>query len=160
MRILTSTLVFGTFAAGCLFGQSVLSVNSGLVHYAEGTVYAADKLVELKCGHFPQLNNNDELRTEGGRAEVLLSPGSFLRVSENSAVRMISNRLTDTKIELLQGETLIEKVDETKDKAAAMVKGNAISVLYKGATISLVKSGIYVFDADPGRVRVYEGEAL
>src|SRR3984893_9272334 len=160
MRILTSSLVFGTLAAGCLFGQSVLSVNSGLVHYAEGKVYAADKLVEPKFGHFPQLNNNDELRTEDGRAEILLSPGSFLRVSENSAIRMVSNRLTDTKIELLQGEALIEKVDETKDKAAAMVKGNAITLLYKGTTVSLVKSGVYVFNAEPGSLRVYEGEAV
>lgn len=160
MRILTSTLVFGTLSVGCLFGQSVLSVNSGLVHYAEGTVYAADKLVEPKFGHFPQLNNNDELRTEDGRAEVLLSPGSFLRIAENSAVRMVSNRLTDTKIELLKGEALIEKVDETKDKAAAMVKGNSITVLYQGSTISLVKSGVYVFNADPGRVRVFDGEAI
>lgn len=147
-------------AARCLLGQSVLSVNSGLVHYAEGTVYAADKLVEPKFGHFPQLNNKDELRTEDGRAEVLLSPGSFLRISENSAVRMVSNRLTDTKIELLRGEALIEKVDETKDKAAAMVKGNSITLLYKEATISLIKSGVYVFNAEPGRVRVYDGEAV
>lgn len=160
MRILTSSLVFGTVAAGCLFGQSVLSVNSGLVHYAEGKVYAADKIVEPKFGHFPQLNNNDELRTEEGRAEVLLSPGSFLRVAENSSIRMISNRITDTKIELLSGEALIEKVDEAKDKAAAMVKGNSLTLIYKGATISLVKSGVYVFNAEPGRVRVYDGEAV
>ncbi|MDQ6706655.1 MAG: FecR domain-containing protein [Acidobacteriota bacterium] len=160
MRFNLASLFSVTFAAGSLFGQSVLSVNSGLVHYSEGKVYAADKLVEPKFGHFPELKNNDELRTEEGRAEVLLSPGSFLRVAENSSIRMISNRLTDTKIELLTGEALIETVDQTKDKAAAMVKGNSITMLYKDASISLVKSGVYVFSADSGRVRVYEGEAV
>ncbi|MGI8743004.1 MAG: FecR domain-containing protein [Bryobacteraceae bacterium] len=160
MRNFSATLVLGTFVGGCLFGQSVLSVNSGLVHYAEGKVYAAGKLVEPKFGHFPELKKNDELRTEEGRAEVLLSPGSFLRVAENSTVCMVSNRLTDTKIELLHGEALIETVDETKDKAAAMVKGNAITMLYNGASVAMVKAGVYVFNADSGRVRVYEGEAI
>ncbi len=160
MRFNLASLVSVTFAAGSLFGQSVLSVNSGLVHYSEGKVYAAGKLVEPKFGHFPELKNNDELRTEEGRAEVLLSPGSFLRVAENSSIRMISNRLTDTKIELLTGEALIETVDQTKDKAAAMVKGNSITMLYKDASVSLVKSGVYVFSSDSGRVRVYEGEAV
>ena len=160
MRLNLASLVSVTFAAGSLFGQSVLSVNSGLVHYSEGKVYAADKLVEPKFGHFPELKNNDVLRTEEGRAEVLLSPGSFLRVAENSSVRMISNRLTDTKIELLSGEALVETVDQLKDKAAAMVKGNAITMIYKDASISIVKSGVYVFNADSGRVRVYEGEAV
>ncbi|MDQ2945347.1 MAG: FecR domain-containing protein [Acidobacteriota bacterium] len=160
MRFNFAGFVSVAFAAGSLFGQSVLSVKSGLVHYAEGKVYAADKLVEPKFGHFPELKNNDELRTEEGRAEVLLSPGSFLRVAENSSVRMISNLLTDTKIELLTGEALIETVDQTKDRAAAMVKGNSITMLYKDASISLVKSGVYVFNADSGRLRVYEGEAI
>lgn len=160
MRTSLVNLVSIAFAAGSLFGQSVLSVNSGLVHYSEGNVYAAGKLVEPKFGHFPELKNNDELRTEEGRAEVLLSPGSFLRIAENSSIRMISNRLTDTRIELLTGEALIETVDQTKDKAAAMVKGNAITMIYKDASIALVKSGIYVFNADSGRLRVYEGEAV
>jgi hypothetical protein len=160
MRFDLASLVSVTFVAGSLFGQSVLSVNSGLVHYSEGKVYVAEKLVEPKFGQFPELKNNQELRTEEGRAEVLLSPGSFLRVAENSSVRMISNRLTDTKIELLTGEALIETVDQSKDKAAAMVKGNAITMLYKDASIALVKSGVYVFNADSGRVRVYEGEGI
>ena len=160
MRFPLASLVSVTFAVGSVLGQSVLSVNSGLVHYSEGNVYAADKLVEPKFGHFPELKNNDVLRTEEGRAEILLSPGSFLRVAENSSVRMISNRLTDTKIELLTGEALVETVDQLKDKAAAMVKGNAITMIYKDASISLVKSGVYVFSADSGRLRVYEGEAV
>src|SRR5437588_1698067 len=159
MRIFFTGLFLGTLAVGSIYGQSVLSVNSGLVHYAEGKVYAGDKLVEPKFGHFPELKNGDELRTDEGRAEILLSPGSFLRVAEHSAIRMVSNRLTDTKIELLEGEALIETVDQGKDKAAAMVKGNAITILYKGASIALVKSGVYVFTAEPGRVRVYDGEA-
>ncbi len=160
MRLSLSSLVSVTVAVGSLCGQSVLSVNSGLVHYAEGKVYVADKLVEPKFGHFPELKNRDELRTEEGRAEVLLSPGSFLRVAENSSIRMISNRITDTRIELLTGEAMVETVDQSKDKAAAMVKGNAITILFKDASVSLVKSGVYVFDADSGRLRVYEGEAI
>ena len=141
MRFNLASLVSVTFAAGSLFGQSVLSVNSGLVHYSEGKVYAAGKLVEPKFGHFPELKNNDELRTEEGRAEVLLSPGSFLRVAENSSIRMSSNRVTDTRIELLTGEARGETVDPSKDKAAATVKGNAITIIYNDASVAIVKRG-------------------
>jgi hypothetical protein len=160
MRVCTATLILGSFVAFAANAQSVISAHSGVVHYVEGNASIEDKTVELKFGHFPEIKANETFRTDEGRAEVLLTPGSFLRLAENSAVRMISNQLTDTRFELLKGEILVESVDWTKDSAAAKVKGNVISVLYKGTTTLLDKPGLYQFNTDPGRVRVVEGEAL
>ena len=160
MRVCTATLILGSFAAFAANAQSVISAHSGVVHYVEGNASIEDKTVELKFGHFPEIKANETFRTDEGRAEVLLTPGSFLRLAENSAVRMISNQLTDTRFELLKGEILVESVDWTKDSAAAKLKGNVISVLYKGTTTLLDKPGLYQFNTDPGRVRVVEGEAL
>ena len=52
---------------------------------------------------FPGSEGKPELRTEEGRAEVLLTPGVFLRLGENSSFRMITNRLIDTRLEFLSG---------------------------------------------------------
>src|ERR1700738_1242027 len=110
MRIIVGSLLFGSALIFSAYGQSVISAHSGVVHYVEGDVYVQDKLVELKFGQFPDLKPDQVLRTAEGRAEILLTPGSFLRVAENSEVRMISNKLNDTRIELLRGTMLVESV--------------------------------------------------
>src|SRR5947209_4227760 len=88
------------------YAQNVISARAGLIHYTEGDVYLKDTLVNLKFGQFPEIKEGETLRTEEGRAEVMLTPGSFLRLSENSSVRMISSKLTDVKVEVLTGSAL------------------------------------------------------
>src|SRR5579862_6075544 len=85
------------------FGQSVISTHSGVVYFFTGAVYIGDERLEQKFGRFPDIAEGRELRTETGRAEVLLTPGVVLRVSENSSVRMLSDKLSDTRVELLTG---------------------------------------------------------
>src|SRR5207302_10491447 len=145
----------GVLAGGTSFvasAQSVISAKSGLVHYVEGQVYVNDQLVESKFGNFPDVKENWQLRTEEGRAEVLLTPGVFLRVSENSAIRMIANRLIDTRGECRSGSARVEAGDLLKD--------NHVAVVDRDYIISLEKKGIYGFDAETAALRDYEGEAV
>src|SRR5712692_5652286 len=130
------TLILLTLTVLCLTAsaQSVISARSGLIHYAEGRVLVGDQLVETKFGSFPDIKENAELRTEEGRAEVLLTPGVFLRVGENSAVRMITNRLIDTRLEFLSGSIVIEADDILKD--------NAVTIVFKDAAVHLRKKGL------------------
>src|ERR1700691_1875481 len=93
--------------------QSVISAHSGLIHFADGSVFLDDQRVEQKTGKFDQMKNGSELRTEEGRAEVLLTPGTFLRVGANSAVRMISNDLDNTRVELLNGSAVLNQGSDT-----------------------------------------------
>src|ERR1700721_1911280 len=88
----------GTLAAGSACAQYVISSHSGVVQYVEGRAFLGDKPVEPKFGTFPDIKENQEFRTEDGRAEILLTPGAFLRLGENSAVRMLSTRLTHTRV--------------------------------------------------------------
>src|SRR5581483_12433636 len=83
-----------------LLAQSVISAHSGLVHFFDGSVFLDDQRLEQKTGKFDQINNGSELRTQDGRAEVLLTPGTFLRLGANSSIRMLSNKLEDTRVEL------------------------------------------------------------
>lgn len=131
--------------------QSVISAKSGLIHYVEGQVTLDGKPIEVKYSQFPEVRENQVLKTEDGRAEVLLNPGVFLRLAENSSFRMVSNRLSDTRVEALSGSMMIEHGEMAKD--------NAVSLLYKDKSITFLKSGLYRLDADQDTFRVYQGEA-
>jgi hypothetical protein len=134
------------------YGQQVLSAQSGTVHYTEGTVNLDGRELHPKNGQFATLKPGEELRTENGRAEILLTPGAFLRVGDHSAVRMIDNHLADTRIEVLEGSVVAE--------CDALLKDNAITLLYGGNTIQLAKHGLYRVDTAPEQLRVYDGEAI
>src|SRR6516162_3070541 len=94
-------VVIGMAFAAAGYGQNVISAKAGLIQYAEGRVLLEGNPVEIKYSQFPQVKNDQVLKTEEGRAEVLLSHASFLRLGENSSFRMISDSLTDTRFEVL-----------------------------------------------------------
>jgi hypothetical protein len=156
MRFPVAGLVLGTLAVGLAAGsacaQYVISAHAGVVQYVEGRAFLNDQAVDPKFGQFPDIKENQEFRTEEGRAEVLLTPGVFLRMGENSSIKMLSTRLTDARVEVLSGSAMIECSDVPKD--------NSIQVVYKANSIRLEKQGLYRIDTEPARLRVYEGEAV
>jgi hypothetical protein len=137
-------------------GQFVISAKSGLINYVEGEVLLGGEAVVSKSGPRAEMREASELRTADGRAEVLLNPGVFLRVGENSAVRMVSNRLADIRIEFISGAAIVAPSGRLNDKENW---ASSISIGYKETTVRLRKNGIYRIDAEPGQLRVYAGEA-
>jgi len=142
----------GGVAAGSAYAQAVISSHSGVLQYVEGRAFLGGKLVEPKFGQFPDIKENQEFRTEDGRAEILLTPGVFLRLGENSSIRMLSTRLVDTRVEVLSGSAIIESTEIPKD--------NAVQLVYKKDSIQLVKQGLYRLDSEPAQFSVFEGEAV
>jgi hypothetical protein len=138
-------------AAPGLFAQNVISARSGLIHYVEGTVTLNGQKVKPKNGEFPIVNEGQTLATEEARAEVLLTPGVFLRLGDHSSFKMVSNHLSDTQVEILKGSAIVE-VDE-------LLKGNFVRLLFHDAKITPLKHGLYRLDASDNRFRVFEGEA-
>jgi hypothetical protein len=134
-----------------VFAQSVISAHSGVIHFADGSVFLDDQRVEQKSGKFDQMKNGSELRTEEGRAEVLLTPGTFLRMGANSAIRMVSNELDNTRVELLRGSAVL---DEGSDKLA----DTAVTILYNLDQVQIKKPGRYRFDSQPPQVKVETGD--
>ncbi len=96
------------------------------------------------------------MRTEDGRAEVLLAPGVTLRLGESASFRMISNRPSDTRIEVLTGLAVVLTDEIAKDTKVTVVCEDAVT---------LSSSGAYRFDIQPlrgtgenfCRFKVYEG---
>lgn len=152
IRLALGVSVLAGAASFVASAQSVISAKSGLVHYVEGRVFLNDQLVETKFGEFPDVKENQELRTEEGRVEVLLTPGVFLRLGENASMRMVTNRLIDTRLELISGEAVVE--------ADELLKDNGVTIVYKDYAVQLQKQGVYRFDSEPAQLRVYYGEAL
>ena len=150
-RLALCGLVLAAGSIAAMAQTAVISARSGLIHYVEGQVYVGDQVVETKFGTFPEVKENQTLRTEEGRAEVLLTPGVFLRVGENSSFRMITNRLIDTRLEFLKGSAIVEAEDIGKDNSVTVVSGNA--------TVHLLKKGLYRFDSSAAQLKVYDGEA-
>jgi len=132
--------------------QSVISAHSGLIHFSEGSVLLDDQRLEQKTGKFDQMNNGSELRTQDGRAEVLLTPGTFLRVGANSAIRMVSNQLDDTRVELLSGSAVLNQGSDT-------LADTSVTILYNLDQVHIKKAGRYRFDSQPPQLKVETGEA-
>jgi uncharacterized membrane protein YgcG len=129
---------------------AAISPRPGVVNYVEGNANIDGRTITSKDVGSAELNTNQVLTTGQGKAEVLLTPGVFMRIDDNSAVRMVSPRLTDTSVELLRGKGMVEATD--------LSKHNHITILEHGATTTLVKNGLYSFNADIARVSVYDGE--
>jgi hypothetical protein len=140
--------LFSGFGASA---QSVISTHSGVLHVSEGAVFADDQAVNQKYGTFPDLKQNSVLRTEQGRAEILLTPGVFLRVGENSAVKMVDNRLSDTRVEILKGTAVVECDDP--------MKVNSITMLVGDYQVHVRKSSVMEFVSSPAELKVIHGEA-
>jgi hypothetical protein len=132
-------------------GQSVISTHSGLVHFFEGSVYLGDRPLESHPGRFTSVPQGGELRTEDGRAEVLLTPGVFLRIGERSAIRMVSNDLADTQVELQHGSAIVDSAQPNAD--------TSVTLIYKDWKVHFLRKGVYRIDSDPPQLAVRQGEA-
>jgi len=149
---------------GVLFLATVISVPvwgdtssthltvPGTLNYVEGQVSIGEQALNAKSIGSTNLEAGQSLATEEGKAEILLTPGVFLRVNDDSTVKMISPSLTDTEIALQKGQAMVE--------VAEIHRENDLRVSEDGGTTTLLKTGLYDFDANQGQVRVFDGKAL
>jgi hypothetical protein len=146
---------FRTFGAVCLAGAlsaaQAATARPGAVNYIEGQVSIDGRTLDGRSLQSTEVEPGQVLRTEQGKAEMLLTPGVFLRLGGQASVRMVSPSLTDTRVELLQGEAMLE--------ADEVLPGNHLVVADHGADTLIQKQGLYKFTADPAQLAVYDGKA-
>src|SRR5438046_8414896 len=102
------------------WGQLAVSARSGMVNHLEGQVTLAGEPLKLRFGQFPEVAPGLTLASQDGRAEVLLTPGVFLRLDDHSSFKMISNTLTDSQVELTKGAALVEVRELLKDNSVSV----------------------------------------
>jgi len=146
-------LAAALFFAGALSAAPPTNrlARPGMVNYTEGQVTVNGHAIGARQLGSVEVGPGQVLQTGHGKAEMLLTPGVFLRLNDESAVKMISPSLTKTQVELLKGEALVE--------ADQVEKENDLQVLDHGIETQMVKNGLYDFRADQPRVAVYDGKA-
>jgi hypothetical protein len=132
--------------------QPVTTAKAGLVSFTMGTVYIDNQPVRRSPTHFPTVKENSTVRTENGRAEVLLAPCMVLRIGEYSAIRMIDSRLIDTRIELVAGSAVAD--------IGTIGHHTSLTLMVKRAAVVLARPGTYHLDVASARLRVFEGRAI
>ena len=131
--------------------QSVVGARAGVVSFAIGKVYLDDQAIDISPTHFPEVKKKSVLRTEGGRAEVLLNPCAVLRVDEDSSIRMLDSDLLRPEVELLAGSAVVD--------LPGIRKGSEIRLQLSGAEVEMARRGTYRFDYSPPLLKVFEGRA-
>jgi hypothetical protein len=144
----------GFFVAALLaFPQAyTISAKPGAVNYIEGNAQLDGQPLTVSNLKAVFMNAGSLLETQDGKVEVLLTPGVFLRVGDNSRVRMLKPSLIDTEIAIEAGESMLE-VDQ-------FVKDSHITVSVHGGLTEIAKNGLYRFRADgQASVAVIDGKA-
>ena len=110
--------------------QYVVSVKAGLVNHVQGTANVVE-MEQVRQGHSIETADN-------GYAEVLLTPGSFLRVGGNSSVVLDGVDLESVSLRVLEGPAVIEVIDINKKHPIKVTTG----IL----SMNIISTGIYRFE--------------
>lgn len=130
---------------------AALPAHPGTVNYVEGAASLEGQPLNYKDVGNATLDAGQDLNTAKGKAEILLTPGVFLRVDDHSVVKLISPDLTLTQVALEKGRAGVE-VDELHQQ-------NDLQIIDAGVTTRLDKTGYYEFNADQPEVKVFNGMA-
>lgn len=123
----------------------------GMLNYVEGQATLAGQSVTQSSIGTARMDAGQSLATQNGRAEVLLSPGSILRLDSNTSVLMNSPELGSTEFTVQGGRAMVE--------ADEIVPASHMVILEGPASVQLMTKGLYDFDATHNQVRVFDGRA-
>jgi hypothetical protein len=136
---------------GQALGKNANPGQPGTLNYVEGQVSIDGAPMTVHSIGTTTLQPGQSIATKLGRAELLLTPGIYVRVGANSVVKMVSPDLTHTEVALESG-----KVDVEVDN---IYKENDILIDQGGSQAQLLKPGLYAFNTPKATMRVFDGEA-
>jgi len=123
----------------------------GSINYIEGMASIGTVAVTPSSVGTVELDRNQSIATQAGKVEILLTPGVFLRLADNSSLTMVSPDLANTEVRLDKGRAMVEVLEIRKENNIVIDQGSA--------NIKLLKKGLYDFDAERSEVRVFNGSA-
>jgi hypothetical protein len=122
-----------------------ISAKAGGVNAVTGTVMVT------RTGQTPQLlTDRDDLVSgdvvttgAASQTEVLLNPGSYLRVAPNSEFVLVDNSLNNLVVKLVKGSAIVEA-------SGGDYTDVRINVLANQQSLIVIRGGIYRFNVQPG----------
>lgn len=167
---LISVLTFGVFIvlfSSLSFAQTnnktisatgdlyVISAKAGGVNYVEGKVVVAR--ANKRSGYLLKgdtVEVGDKVSTGAdGKTEILLNPGSYIRLAENSTFEFSTTSLDDLQLKLSGGSAMFEVIADDEFR---------IAVNTPKAKFVIVTSGVYrvsVLGDGTGKIAVWKGKA-
>jgi hypothetical protein len=154
-------IVFGVYVTAQAQNREkyIISATAGGINFASGNVTVQRRGSNRQHA----LTAKDDLKTgdnvttgAGGRVEVLLNPGSYMRVDENSEFVLADGSLDNLRVRLLKGSALLEITGADGVKFEIGVSTPQTDAL-------IIKKGIYRFNALPNEtteISVRKGRAL
>lgn len=133
------------------YGQNVNPASPGTLNYVEGQASIEGRQLSRRSVGRTEMQPGQVIATANGKAEILLTPGIFLRLGDNSTVQMVSPDLTHTEVRLERGRADVE-VDQ-------IYKQNTVLIDFANGQTQLLQHGLYSFDANNSTVRVFDGKA-
>lgn len=123
----------------------------GTINYIEGQVLVNGEPLTQQSVGSTVLQPKQTISTETGYAEVLLTPGAFLRIGHNSEAQLEASGLANVKLNVLQGSAMVEVAD--------FIRGTSLNVAMDNATTQIEKKGLYAFEANQQSIQVLDGKA-
>ena len=133
----------------------VISAKAGGVNYVEGKVVVTGKNKKggyLLKGDTVEVGDKVSTGTDG-KAEILLNPGSYIRLGENSSFEFVTTSLDDLRLKLNGGSAMLEVIADDDFR---------IAVNTPKADFSIITSGVYrisVLGDGSGQIAVWKGKA-
>lgn len=119
------------------------------------SVPAVTQPVRANAGY--RIKAGGGLRTTGNsRAELLLSPGTYLRVAENSDIEVMDTTYRDMRFRVVRGTVIIES-------ASFNPKIHSLTLSTPSGELQIGTRGLYRLDVVPGQetaVSIYKGRVL
>ncbi len=137
------------------FSQGTNPARPGTINYVEGQAAVnGSEVSRASIGH-TEVDAGQLLSTGNGKAEMLLTPGVFLRLDNNSVVKMVSPNLTHTEVALERGRAEIEvdQISKANNLQVDVANGSG------GAEVQLVQRGLYEVNAQASELKVFDGKA-
>jgi len=135
----------GILVSACLLsGQDIISAKAGYLNYQQGR---SPNSMESR-----HIQEGETFASENRRSEILLTPGTFLRLDRHAEINMIAASLVQPAFELITGTASVE--------AAEIAKDGRIAMTWKDKTFVFRHKGLYRFDASEDHlvVSVYDGQ--
>ncbi|HLH03346.1 MAG TPA: hypothetical protein VKX25_11280 [Bryobacteraceae bacterium] len=130
--------------------NSPVPAGPGTVNYVEGEVLLNGQNLSRDSVGSAVLHPGETLETHNGYVELLLTPGTFLRVGHDSQVQLPTAGLAGAQVQLRQGSAMLE-VDQ-------LINGTNLAIQMNGTSAQVEKQGLYSFDAANQTIQTFDGK--
>jgi ferric-dicitrate binding protein FerR (iron transport regulator) len=147
------TLLVSSFIVALPFSAAAQNREKFVISAHAGGINAVTGRATLRAhgsSDWQQLTSKEDLETGDvvstgldGRVEMLLNPGSYLRIGENSEIELTDNSLENLDIRLVRGTAIVEVTgaDDTE---------LLINITTPHTRMSIVRRGLYRVNVVPG----------